>query len=161
MTNLEHSLIPKSKKTHKVALVALFVAAILGFCDATYLTAEHFLQAIPPCTIVNGCETVLTSPYATPFLGIPLALIGAVFYLTVFLFLIFYRETKSALLLKLIFGISILGFVATLFFVYLQVFVISALCLYCLFSAITSTTLFVSAIFLKRSYETPHEEPQI
>ena len=62
------------------------VLAFLGFLDAVYLTVLHYKNAIPPCTIAHGCETVLTSSYATIF-GIPIALIGAGFYLTVLILL--------------------------------------------------------------------------
>jgi len=148
MKNLNSSSAQLSSKARKTALWFLFGAALLGFVDATYLSAQHFLGAIPPCAIVSGCETVLTSPYATPFLGIPLALLGAIYYLIVFLLIIFYRETESELFLKIIFFLTTLGFLTTVFLIYLQVFIIKAMCLYCIFSAITSTTLFISSIVL-------------
>src|SRR3989344_2671965 len=103
--------------------------ALVGFADAVFLTTQHYLGKIPPCTVVSGCETVLTSPYATVF-GIPDALFGAIFYLIILI--------KPSRLLAL------LGFLASLILLYLQLFVIRALCLYCLISLVTSTGVFVS-----------------
>src|SRR5690348_14780226 len=58
------------------------ILSFLGFLDAAYLTILHYKNVIPPCSIAHGCETVLTSQYAT--LGpIPIALLGVFFYLVV------------------------------------------------------------------------------
>jgi uncharacterized membrane protein len=62
-------------------LIALLVLAFLGFLDASYLTILHYKNTIPPCTL-HGCEVVLTSKFAV-FLGLPLGLYGALYYLAV------------------------------------------------------------------------------
>lgn len=62
----------------KVLPYLLLLFGFLGFLDSLYLTIQHYQHAIPPCT-VGGCETVLTSSFATLW-GIPVALLGAVFY---------------------------------------------------------------------------------
>ena len=134
---------PIQKLSKGLIVVALVIAA-LGFLDASYLAAEHYLNRIPPCTIVQGCETVLTSTYAT-FAGIPVALFGALFYLTAFFILFFYLETGARkLLLAFLLCVSA-AFLATLGFVYIQLFVLHAICLYCMGSAATSTLLFIIA----------------
>lgn len=143
--SMPHSGIPKW------ILVSLFGLALLGFIDATYLTAEHYLGKIPPCSLVEGCETVLTSAYAAIF-GIPTALFGSLFYFAVFILLIAYRETKSPAFIAALLVVSSLGFLASLGFVYLQLFVVRAICLYCMASAATSTLIFaLSALAFKRT----------
>lgn len=116
--------------------------SILGFLDAAYLTLEHFLNRVPPCSIVAGCEQVTTSVYSI-VAGVPVALLGAVYYLFVLMLVIVYLDTKNEIILRVVARLTIIGFVASLAFVYIQLFVIGAICLYCMFSALTSTTLFV------------------
>ena len=114
-------------------MIILF--SFFGFLDSAYLTFEHYSGVIPPCSIVSGCERVLTSAYA--LIGsVPVSLIGVGYYLALLAVAIAYLETKKPLFLKIIFGLSVAGMIAYLWFVYLQVFVIQALCLYCLFSAL-------------------------
>ncbi|OGY61032.1 MAG: hypothetical protein A3H06_00965 [Candidatus Colwellbacteria bacterium RIFCSPLOWO2_12_FULL_44_13] len=134
----------------RLVLIAFFVFSILGFLDATYLTAEHFLSGPVPCSIGN-CETVLTSRYATIF-GIPIALFGAFYYLSVFLGLVFYRETKDVRVLRVLSYFTILGFLTSLFLIYLQLFVIHAICIFCMVSALSSITLFALGMYVLYLY---------
>src|SRR5258705_13864863 len=57
--------------------------ALVGLADATYLTIEQLTGQSVRCTLIAGCSEVLSSPYAT-IGGIPLALVGAAAYFTVF-----------------------------------------------------------------------------
>ena len=113
---------------------ALLVLSALGFADSAYLTIEHYLNRIPPCS-VGGCETVLTSNFAVIF-GVPLAAIGIAYYLTVFFMVL---TGKMRWLTWLVSA----GFVISLLLLSLQAFVLHAFCLYCLGSLATSTLLFV------------------
>ncbi len=45
-------------------VIVMFIAALVGFADSAFLTAEHVRGIIPPCTL-GGCEGVLTSRYAS------------------------------------------------------------------------------------------------
>lgn len=102
---------------------ALIVIGFLGFLDATFLTAEHYLGTLLGCPIFGGCDKVLTSPYST-VLGVPVALAGAVFYLAVFVLGIAYFDTKQKRLLVFAAYLVLFGFAASLWFLYLQLFVI-------------------------------------
>src|SRR3989344_1604507 len=65
--------------------------ALVGLADASYLTANHWLGQLPACDL-SGCESVLTSSYAT--VGpVPVAFIGSVYYLILGLTLVSYLET--------------------------------------------------------------------
>ncbi len=55
----------------KLPLLAA-VVALCGVADAIYLTVHHYTGEKVPCSIVAGCEQVLTSSYAE-IAGIPLA----------------------------------------------------------------------------------------
>lgn len=121
--------------------IGFAVFSALGFLDATYLAAKHFFGVPITCGVFEGCETVTTSSYAS--IGpIPVALLGAIYYVMVFVATIAYLDTKREILLRFLAHFTILGFLASLWFVYLQVFVIGAVCIYCLGSAISSTVLF-------------------
>jgi len=113
-----------------------------GFIDATYLTVKHFLGGPIPCSILKGCEQVTTSQYATVF-GVPVALLGSFYYLTILILAAIYFDSRKPAVLKLLASLTPFGFLASLYFVYLQIFIIKAICLYCMVSATTSTILFI------------------
>ena len=120
------------------ALTAL--VALVGLVDASYLTVEHLSGRNVRCMIVTGCDEVLQSRYATVLGSVPVAALGALAYFTVFslatLALFGYAGAR-----KLIAPVVALMFLATLWFVYLQAFVIQAYCAYCLLSAAVTTAL--------------------
>ena len=153
MMNLKKLLTtPFQSLPSKGLVIFLFVVAVLGFADAGYLTVEHYRNTIPPCT-TDGCETVLTSVYAT-VAGIPVALGGALYYLAFLVLLMIYLDTKKEVVLRGALVFTVLGFLASLYFFFLQAFVIHAFCQYCIGSAITSTILFISAIMIfKKSHD--------
>ncbi len=116
------------------------VVALVGVLDASYLTVEHLSGNSVRCMIVTGCDEVLQSSYATLPGGVPVAALGAVAYFTAFslatLSVFGYARAR-----RLLAPLVALMFLATLWFVYLQAFVIHAFCVYCLLSAAVTTTL--------------------
>ncbi len=114
--------------------------ALAGLADASYLTIEHLSGKSVRCMVVSGCDEVLQSSYATVASGVPLAAVGAVAYFTVFslatLAAFGYDGAR-----RLIAPLVAVMFLATVWFVYLQAFVIRAFCFYCLISAAVTTTL--------------------
>ena len=137
----------------------LLIISLVGFFDATYLTIEHYANAIPPCSI-GSCETVLTSQYST-VAGIPVALFGAGYYLAAFLGTAIYIDSKKKIFFNLVRILVSIGFLATLGLVYLQLFVIHAICLYCMGSAASTTILFITTLFSygKKNNDTSNEQP--
>jgi uncharacterized membrane protein len=144
-------------KIHKWLLISFLALSFLGFFDAAYLTVEHYTNQIPPCSLVDGCEEVLTSEYSE-VLGIPISLLGALYYLALFILTVAYLDTNQYKIIKLAAKLTFIGIVASTILLYLQVFVIKALCLYCIISAITSTVLFVLGIFVLRCKQDEHRE---
>ena len=128
----------------------LFGVAGIGFADATYLTVNHFSTFSLPC-LVGSCEVVLRSSYSE-FLGIPVALFGAMYYLAVLAILFYYIDTKhperKPLAFKTVLFLTPVGMVASLYFFAVQAFVLHAFCQFCLISALTSTLLFIIALFV-------------
>ena len=125
--------------------IAILILSAIGFADATYLTTQHFLGAPVACSILKGCEQVTTSPYSVIF-GIPIALLGSLYYLTILILSVIYLDSRKINIFNIIAKITPFGFLASAYLVYLQIFVIKAICLYCMGSAVTSTLLFVLSL---------------
>lgn len=121
--------------------ILMLIVALFGFADAAYLSVEYFTGGTPVCTVIQGCEIVTTSVYAK--IGpMPVALLGAVYYLALIVGLVAYLDKRNVLWLRGVALLPILGFGFTLYLVYLMAFVIDAWCIYCLGSATTTTLLF-------------------
>ncbi|MDQ3712059.1 MAG: vitamin K epoxide reductase family protein [Acidobacteriota bacterium] len=132
----------------KLPLLAAGVA-LIGLADTIFLTIKHYTGEAVPCSIVEGCEQVLTSSYAE-VAGIPLAIFGAAAYFVAFALAILAAfGNRQAWML---FGVQVvLMTVFTVWLVYLQAFVIEAFCQFCLLSAGTTLTLFVIYLISKFS----------
>jgi uncharacterized membrane protein len=91
---------------------------------------------------------VLSSPYATVG-GIPLALIGAAAYFSVFSLatLAAFEYKLAGTLLTLLVGLM---FLTTLWLLYLQAFVIAHFCQFCLVSALVTTILTVLVLIARK-----------
>jgi uncharacterized membrane protein len=121
--------------------VAASLLALVGLADAVYLTVHHFTAEPVPCSIVEGCETVLTSAYAE-IAGVPIAAFGALAYFVAFSLAILTVFGNRSM--WLLFGVqSFIMATVSAYLVYLQGFVIGAFCQFCLISAATSLGLFV------------------
>ena len=109
------------------------IVAMAGLADATYLTVQALTGETLSCGGSPDCFRVLGSSYARVG-GVPVALLGAAAYLSVFTFATFaafgYARARTLL-------IPTVGamFLATLWFLYVQAFLLHAYCRYCLFSA--------------------------
>ena len=148
VTSLEES---KKPNIARRALVLYGIAAfvsLIGLADSIYLTVEHLSGRSVRCTIVRGCSEVLSSPYAS-VRGVPLALVGAIAYFTVFSLatLAAFGYKSTARLLPIVVGIM---FFTTLWLFYLQAFVIKAFCQFCLLSALVTLVLTVLTFLARR-----------
>lgn len=109
------------------------IVSLAGLADATYLTVQALTGETLACGGSPDCFRVLGSSYAR-VAGVPVALIGAIAYFCVFTFSTFalFGYTRAGKLLIPLIGAM---FLATLWFLYVQAFVLNAYCRYCLFSA--------------------------
>ena len=124
----------------KLPLLAA-VIALIGLADSIYLTIKHYTGEKVPCSIVEGCEQVLTSAYAE-IGGIPLAIFGAAAYFIAFSLAILAAFGNR--LMWTLFGVQVsFMLVFTAWLVYLQAFVIEAFCQFCLLSAGTTLAMFI------------------
>lgn len=121
------------------------VLGLAGFMDALYLTFEHYSGGQVTCIIVTGCDKVLSGPYSEIF-GIPIALMGVFYYLFIFSGALFFLFGNSHKFFRLSLLAASAGFIASIWFISLQLFIIKSICFYCMISAFCCFTLFLLAI---------------
>ena len=126
-------------------LWTIVVLALVGFTDASFLFAKRISGTPIPCFITHGCDEVSKSPYSVLF-GVPLSLLGMIFYLGTGFLALLYLDIKNLLVGKLLVLATALGFLSSCYFIYIQKFKIGAFCIYCIMSAIISTILFLFGI---------------
>jgi uncharacterized membrane protein len=140
---------PPTQSRQRTLLYALTaLVSLVGLADAIYLTIEHLSGRSVRCTIVSGCSEVLSSEYAS-VRGIPLAMIGAAAYFTVFSLAVLaaYSYRWAAKSLTVIVGLM---FITTLWLLYLQALVIKHFCQFCLLSALVTFILTVLIVISLR-----------
>ncbi len=115
---------------------------LVGFADAAYLSAMHYYQTDPGCSLITGCDAVLNSEYAVMF-GVPLAYSGLLYYVTLLFGTVFYYQNGSDRIILGLITINGIGLLFSLYLIYIQAFVLHAFCQYCLLSALVTTTLFI------------------
>lgn len=121
----------------------MFMAvSFAGFLDALYLSIERLRGVKVICVILEGCDLVTSSLYST-MLNIPVAYLGALYYLGIFTLAVWFLLSEQEQTIRLMSWATGIGFLASTWFVYLQVFILKSICFYCMLSALTSTALFV------------------
>jgi uncharacterized membrane protein len=120
--------------------------SLVGFLDSIFLTVKYFVGTIN-CSTITGCQDVLSSPYSNIF-GIPVALLGAFFYLSILVSALIYIQHKNKLAINALAWLPSIGLLFSIWLVYLQLIVIKSICIYCMGSALTSTVLFILSIFI-------------
>ena len=116
-----------------ILLTITAITALAGLADATYLTVSHMAGDDSVCGASKTCSVVLGSKYAA-VAGIPVAAFGVVAYFAAFsaaTLAAFGYDRARIFLMWLVTAM----FLATLWFLYLQAFVLHAFCPFCLFSA--------------------------
>ncbi len=97
---------------------------------ALYLTATKLAGVPPICGPSAGCETVEASPYSS-ILGIPVALLGALFSATLVGLALAWGRFGDRRALYVAYGLGLAGTLVEVYLVYLELFVIHAVCLWC------------------------------
>lgn len=139
-----------------VLFILFTTVAVVGWLVSTLLTAIHLfaLPAIPADAPIQGSIQVISSQWAYAF-GVPLATFGAIYYLSTIGLALWWFDTRHPLVVKILTPITATGVAFSAYFVYLQLFVIGAICPFCMVSATATVILLGLELLILRSSETP------
>ena len=128
--------------------MAVSVISVLGILVATYLTLYKLGYIGNISCSIGSCETVNLSRYAR-FLGLPVAAWGLGFYVSLLIASIAsiqprFADTRGASVMLV--ALTGWGVLFSSYLTYLELFVIKAICQWCVVSAILVTIAFVISV---------------
>lgn len=103
---------------------------LVGLAIAGYLSVVELGGGVPVCGPLKGCEEVARSEYSR-IGGIPVAVFGVGLSLVLLGLALAWWKTDLYALLLAHYGLSLGGLVFEAYFLYVQVFVIGAVCVWC------------------------------
>lgn len=121
---------------------ALFAA--IGTAVSAYLTWVHYSGSLALCIGVGGCEAVQTSRYA--MVGeLPVAVIGLAGFAAILLVALLRVGVERPWLDLALFGLSLAAVLYVTYLTYIEVFVLGAICPWCVTAAVCALAVFVLA----------------
>jgi len=127
---------------------ALTGVAYAGFVISLYLTFVHYRGYVSPCYVVTGCEEVQTSAYSV-LLGVPVALLGTLFFGLMFYLGIGLLTSSRVLLVNLYKVLAFVGALAIIPLFLLQAIVLKAFCTYCVLTEALMLLMWVMSFLLR------------
>jgi uncharacterized membrane protein len=134
------------KRPSKVA-IALVTLAIMGLLVSIYMTIYKITSNDNMCIGSKDCSVVNASRYSEIY-GIPVAVLGVVGYAAILAILLlernpgFFNQNGTMLL----FGLSLTGFLFTLYLIFIEVALIKAYCPFCIASQTAMTLIFILSV---------------
>jgi uncharacterized membrane protein len=120
---------------------------IVGLLVAGYLSVVELGGGVPACGVLKGCAEVALSPYA--WVGpIPVAVFGVLLSVVLLTLAVAWWRTDIYGLLLAHYGLSLVGVVFDGYFLYLQVFVIQAVCIWCVTYEVSLLLRFLLALYV-------------
>jgi uncharacterized membrane protein len=116
-------------------LVGAAVAAV-GLAVAGYLSAVKLAGTLPVCGPLRGCETVALSSYSE-LAGVPVALFGVALSAVLVVLQLVWWQRGDRRALGAAYGLGLVGVVVASYLTYLELFVIHAVCAWCVTYAVT------------------------
>jgi uncharacterized membrane protein len=129
--------------------IAIPVLAIIGLGVSIYLTYVEVTQTHALCGPLGDCNAVQSSPYAKLFGVLPIGLVGAIGYIAIlvtWLWRRFRTDSLSKIAGPVIYGMALFGTLFSIYLTYLELFVIHAVCIWCLSSAAIMTALMLLSL---------------
>jgi len=114
-----------------------------GLGIALYLTVAHASDRPIACTGIGDCNYVNSSEYAE-VAGIRVAALGGVAYATLLALVVATALTRARLPLVVAWGLSLATFAFSVYLTYVELFVIDAICVWCVASALFFTVIFLA-----------------
>ncbi len=120
---------------------------IVGLLVSIYMTIYKLTSNDSMCLGSGDCHTVNASSYSEVD-GIPVGVIGMTGYAALLTTLFF--ERRKAFFRKygtlLFFGMSLTGFLFTVWLIFVEIVLIKALCPFCITSQVAMTSIFILAV---------------
>ena len=126
----------------QITRIAMVLLSVVGMGLASYLTYVHYSGTQVLCTS-DACELVQTSVYSK-LAGVPVALLGLIGYVFIFLSLVLpeREETRLATL-----GITAVGFGFSAYLTGRELFSLHQICEWCVSSACIMTILMLLSVY--------------
>ena len=136
----------------------LAVLDVIGLAIALYLSVVELGGGVPVCGPLRGCETVALSEYSR-IAGVPVAVYGVGLSLILLTLAIAWWRTNLYGLLLAHYGLSLAGVIFEVYFLYLQIAVIRAVCVWCTSYGLSLVLRFVVALVVWLRQPRPIDEP--
>lgn len=132
-----------NKRLYRISIAL----AVLGLLVSIYMTIYKLTENNSMCLGSGDCAAVNASIYSEAN-GIPVAVVGVAGYLAILVLLLMenrmeFLKTNGTLV---IFGLALVGFLFTVYLVYIEIFLIRALCPFCITSQAAMTLLFILSV---------------
>lgn len=150
----------ESRTRFGIIPAAQAILVVAGSIVAAYLVWVHYQQDALVCGL-GDCEKVQTSSYAE-FAGIPIAWFGLALYLAIATVLVTRQLgiVAADIAAILVVGAGFAGTLAVAWLTYLELWVIHAICQWCVAFAIITVLLFIlSLLDLRAILSTPFDDP--
>lgn len=120
---------------------------ILGLLVSIYMTIYKVTSNDSMCLGSGDCSTVNASKYSEVN-NIPVAVFGMIGYLAILA--VHYFENRNRFFKQnstlMIFGMSLTGFIFTVWLIYVEVALLKAICPFCVTSQVAMTIIFIIAV---------------
>jgi uncharacterized membrane protein len=123
------------------------ILTIIGLLVSIYMTIYKITSNDSMCIGSGDCKTVNASRYAEVY-GIPVAVLGVAGYAAILALLLlerkpgFFQQNGTLLF----FGLSLTGFLFTLYLIFVEVALIRAYCPFCITSQTVMTIIFIISV---------------
>ncbi len=137
------------KKELKIISYTGTILCLLGLIDSIYLTIAHYtnpvILACPESKFIN-CAKVTTSSYSVIH-GVPVAMLGLVFFILMgILQLPKFWNSQNKNIHKTRLLLSVVGIFTIFYLVYIELYKLKAICLYCTGVHILTFLIFVITV---------------
>ncbi|MDP2631073.1 MAG: vitamin K epoxide reductase family protein [Candidatus Uhrbacteria bacterium] len=132
--------------------ILLIFTSVAGFLLTLYIWRKKHSHQKMVCPIGGSCEQVMHGEYAR-FFGIPLEIIGCVYYAIIFSAygaFVLAPQLAHPLAIFVLIGVTIIAFLFSVYLTFIQAFTLKEWCTLCLTSAGFCTVIFMGAVFASR-----------
>lgn len=116
--------------------ITMAVLAAIAMAALGYLAIAKLTNSTAVCFVVQGCDTVAASKYST-FMGVPVAVYGLGMATIVLVSVLAWWRTGDGRILYLPYALGLIGVFVIATLVYLELFVIHAICIWCTIAGIS------------------------